>query len=331
MCTLNRLTNGVKVSLQNFQATFEAERPEAPFESELTERQLDIARARADRETKRTKLLATLGKAYLSSDLRQMVGHFYPGVFSRLGKTYRTNPERERAYCVLLYDALAGRNACRRSKGFMRVHGLGYLSPLFDEPNPKDALAWLRARLVEDGLELEVQDYVEPFFDQRGWCRSVRIKWNEAVTEEIKLFRAALRRGVVDQPVRIDSPTGKPRKALPKTAVRDLKKHIDEQIAACKNPKKKARMVAFREQPSFKGEIKERAQAAIAAARAEGDYKSAAAIAKVAEIGRSWVGGRPDSDSSRVGGLSSPGSLKRKHREALFPATTARPGSTARR
>lgn len=284
-----------------------------------TKRQKDLAEAAQKRAERRVKLLSALGKAYLPSDLRQMISHFYPGVFSRLGRTYRTTPEKERAYCVFLYDLLAGRNACRRSKGFMRVHGLGYLSPLFDEPNPKDALAWLRERLAEDGLELEVQDYVEPFFDQRGWCRSVRIKWNEAVTDEIKLFRAALRRGVVDQPVRIDSPTGKPRKALPKTAIRDLKKHIDEQIAACKNPKKKARMVAFREQPSFKREIQPRAQAAIAAARVEGDYKSAAAIAKVAEVGRSWVGGRPDSDSSRVGGLSSPGSLKRKHREALFP------------
>lgn len=319
MCTLPARPSGVKVSLKDLSEVPGTERPEAPTEDTLTERQRAMVEARAARAARRDELVAASQKRYLAGDLSEILRAVCPGVFAKIGRTWRTTPVEERAFLAFVLDELSGRLPCRRHKGFMRAHGFGYLSPLFDASAPADALAKLRARLQEAGLELEVIDYEAPMFDMRGWCRSVRIKWPQAVLAEVARYRTALRLGSIDRPVRIDSPTGKPRRSLPRPILKELREHIDGQIAACKNPKKKARMEAFRQTPSFKREIQKPAALAIAAAREVGDVKAAAAIARVAEVGQSWVGGRSDSDSSRAGAPSSPGSLKRRYREMLFP------------
>lgn len=284
-----------------------------------TKRQKDLAEAAQERAAAREKLFTRHQKLFISSDLWRMLRTFYPLLFLGVGKTWRTTTDATRARLYFVQDMIYGRSACRRHKGYMRMQGLSYLSPLLSEPSPAAALAKIAGELEVAGLKLDVKDYEQPMFGQHGWCRSGALSWNEALVAEIKLFREKLKRGVIDQPVRIDSPTGKPRKTLPVEKVQKLLDQVDAQIAACKNPVRKRRMQAYRPLPSFKAQIAEPAKAAIAQALADKDLKSAATIAKVAAVGRSLVGGRPDSESTRVGSLSSPGNIKARYRRMVFP------------
>jgi hypothetical protein len=289
---------------------------------EETQRQVDLAAAAAARKAQRQKLIGErLGARYVSFEVWQALRSEHPALFAGVGGTWRTTTPAARALLTVIIDDIYGQQGCRHHKGYLKIPGETYLAPLFDRAEPYQAVMDLEEALDAAGVGHELVQYSKPLpaLDVKGRVRAIKPTYGPRSTEAIGRFRKDLKRGILETPIRLDSPDGKPRRSLPPQKVKKLREKLDRQIAACQNPIRQERMRRFAGTPSFKQRIADRAAEVEAELRAQGDREGAAAVHRVAEVGRSWVFGSAAGESTRCGGSTSPGSLKAKYRRMLFP------------
>ena len=285
-----------------------------------TQRQADLVAAILSREALRCKLVETrLATRYVSFDVWQALRAEHPALFDGVGRTWRTTTAQAQAVLTVVIDDIYGGQGCKHNRGYLKIPGHDYLAPLFGRPEPISALYDLETALDLAGVAHDRAEYAPPLFDKQGKVRAIRLTYKEKTTEAVRAFRRDLKKGILETPIRLDSPTGKPRSALPPQRIAVLKERLDKQIEACQNPIRKERMTRFAQTPSFKQRVSKRAVKVESELRAQGDREGAAAVHRVAEVGRSWVFGNPDGESTRCGGSTSPGALKAQYRRMLFP------------
>ena len=189
-----------------------------------TPRQADLLLAAQARGALRQALVQSrLQTRYVSFDVWQALRAEHPALFEGVGRTWRTTTREAQALLTVIIDDIYGRQGCKHNRGYLKIPGEDYLAPLFGRAEPLSALYELEMALDLAGVAHDRAEYAPPYFDKQGKVRAIKLTYGPATTEAVRAFRRGLKKGILETPIRLDSPTGKPRSALPPQRIAPLK------------------------------------------------------------------------------------------------------------